>query len=656
MLPHAHRLTRLAIGSLAWSFACSERVVVPGSDAPAQKPEATTIEQVHERAPITPVTAIAVGHTHSCAILEDGRVRCWGDGNRGMLGYGSTENIGDDELPSSAGDVALGGPAVQLALGRFSSCAVLEGGQLRCWGEGNTGALGLGNTDEIGDDERPIDVPPIDLGAPVLRVAVGGYQTCAVLEGGAVRCWGGADHGELGTTEGSEWTGDDELPTYLPPVALGGPALDVACSERSSCALMSDGGVRCWGWRVRERIGHPLTRRSQCMDCWDETDQTTECCMGFASEPADEPPLPLGEAALALVGRSSTFCAMLAEGRARCWGRDRVLGYPAHYSVPWDPEPLPHTPQAVGDVDWGMRLVSVAVGEAMICGLGVSGEVRCWGSDSHLWPLGVEPPINQPPSQWPIIDLGAPARQIAVGGGHACALLEGGTVRCWGKAILGQLGYGDRHVIGDDETPAQAGDVDVAGIVTPRASAVTTPDVLNALASRGVEITQLERAHGRSRFAAKLRSDRDLEQVVALLEQVQDLVGLDVSGIGLDDLTAIGRLSRLESLDISRNPVASIEPLERMVSLQRLYMSETNIEDINNLYWYRLYDLREIDISGTRVRHVQPHPNLQRVTAIGMDKYHLGKLWQEQPNLEIITELDECDDGVRAFGECPATP
>lgn len=99
---------------------------------------------------------------HSCALLDDGTLRCWGVSQAGKLGYGNEDTIGDDELPASAGAVPVGGSVVELSLGAHHSCARLEGASIRCWGNNNVGQLGYGVSELIGDDETPAsagDVP-----------------------------------------------------------------------------------------------------------------------------------------------------------------------------------------------------------------------------------------------------------------------------------------------------------------------------------------------------------------------------------------------------------------------------------------------------------------------------------------------------------------
>ena len=108
------------------------------------------------------VVQLTGGWSHNCALLDSGAVRCWGYGYYGQLGYGSAIDIGDNEDPAWAGDVNVGAPVVQLAAGLNHTCALLYSGAVRCWGYGSSGQLGYGNTNNIGDNEDPAsagDVP-----------------------------------------------------------------------------------------------------------------------------------------------------------------------------------------------------------------------------------------------------------------------------------------------------------------------------------------------------------------------------------------------------------------------------------------------------------------------------------------------------------------
>jgi hypothetical protein len=96
--------------------------------------------------------------------MDDGGVRCWGRNQLGQLGYGRTDSIGDNESPASAGAVALGAgrSAVAIAAGAAQTCALLDDGSVRCWGYGANGRLGYCNETTIGDDELPAAAGPVD--------------------------------------------------------------------------------------------------------------------------------------------------------------------------------------------------------------------------------------------------------------------------------------------------------------------------------------------------------------------------------------------------------------------------------------------------------------------------------------------------------------
>ena len=111
--------------------------------------------------------AISAGGNDTCALLDGGAVRCWGDGDGGQLGYGNRNSIGDDETPGGFGPVDLIRPAVAISVGAGHTCAVLDNGRVRCWGHGLEGQLGYGNTDTIGDNETPASVGPVAAGGLV---------------------------------------------------------------------------------------------------------------------------------------------------------------------------------------------------------------------------------------------------------------------------------------------------------------------------------------------------------------------------------------------------------------------------------------------------------------------------------------------------------
>ncbi|MBA3745938.1 MAG: chromosome condensation regulator, partial [Solirubrobacterales bacterium] len=260
-----------------------------------------------------PAQAISAGGGHSCAVLGDASVRCWGFGNDGRLGYANPRTIGDDETPGSAGPVALGGAARAISAGRDHTCALLDGGSVLCWGLGDNGRLGYANTTTIGRDQTPESVGPVDLGGPAQAISAGHGHTCALLEDGSVRCWGYGGNGELGYAN-TNTIGDNEVPGSAGPVALGGPVKAISAGDAHSCALLENGSVRCWGYGQHGRLGYASTNNVGD----DETPGSVE--------PVD---LGAGRTAVAISAGGRHTCARLDDGGVRCWGSGFTgqLGY-----------------------------------------------------------------------------------------------------------------------------------------------------------------------------------------------------------------------------------------------------------------------------------------------------------------------------------------
>jgi alpha-tubulin suppressor-like RCC1 family protein len=360
------------------------------------------------------VLQIAAGATHTCALLATGRVRCWGmdaieeyvvpqypfgprrvHEGRGVLGHPNGHAIGDAEPASAAGDVNVGGTVVQIAAGAVHTCVLLDSGNVRCWGIGDGGALGYGNTNDIGDDEDPASAGDVPLGGPVRQISASNYHTCALMETGNVRCWGYAWEWPQGTNLGYgniNNIGDNELPSSAGDVAVGGSVVQVAAGGTQSCAVLSSGQVRCWGWG-----GGELLLRG-----W------TSGALGYGSTSS------LGDNEL---------------------------------------------PSTAGDVPVGGLTQQVATGAWHSCAL-LAGAVRCWG-EAQSGTLGYGNPNdigdNETPASAGNVNVGGSVVQLVAGGAHTCALLTGDRVRCWGSGDV--LGYGNTNTIGDDELPYTAGDV-----------------------------------------------------------------------------------------------------------------------------------------------------------------------------------------------------
>jgi alpha-tubulin suppressor-like RCC1 family protein len=445
-------------------------------------------------------------------------VRCWGFSGNGQVGYGNTGVVGDDEPPAAAGPVDLGAgrTAKALAVGDYHTCAILDDGNVRCWGYGNEGQLGYGSRNHVGDNELPSALGPVYLGTGRTATAItaGGNHTCAVLDDGTVRCWGLGLYGQLGTGA-TDSIGDGELPGELDPVDLGGhTATAITAGAFHTCALLDDGTVKCWGLGGNGQLGYAST--------------------AGVIDPASKPnPVDLGAQAVAITAGATHTCALLVGGSVRCWGLNDLgeLGYGNTKSI-GDNE----APSTAGPVDLGPGRTAIAIsaGGEHACAVLDTGDVRCWGS-GLFGQLGYGNLANigddESPASVAPVDLGPDAQVTAIAAGvyHTCVRLEDRSVRCWGNGEDGRLGLCSLANIGDDETPASAGRVDLgaggaacpAPIVTPPppppAARIVTPPPPPAPATQdSAEVlalrAQAARAKGlrdcRAAVTKRQRSDR----------------------------------------------------------------------------------------------------------------------------------------------------
>jgi alpha-tubulin suppressor-like RCC1 family protein len=315
-----------------------------------------------DAAPIGPVAAIDVGNQHTCVLMNRGAVRCWGAGSLGQLGAGNMSWIGDDETAASAVDVPFGAVPVHLATGSLHSCAALTTGAVYCWGSGLNGRLGYGSTSNLGDSEPITSLGPLALVGSAAQVTAGDAHSCALMDTGAVRCWGSGTGGRLGYVN-TVPVGDDETLAALGDIDLGGPAVQIVAGGRHTCARLDSGAVRCWGEGTYGALGYGNSSN-----------------VGDDETPASVGDVPLGGLAIDLAAGDQHTCAVMTTGAVRCWGRGMwgALGY-GNTTTIGDDEPA----MAAGEVPLGASAVQVAAGERHSCARLDTGQVRCWGEGAQ---------------------------------------------------------------------------------------------------------------------------------------------------------------------------------------------------------------------------------------------------------------------------------
>ena len=381
------------------------------------------------------------GANFTCALLSSGTVRCWGDASLGQLGHANMTTIGDTEPASAGGDLVLGGFVVQISVGSSHACALLATGAIRCWGDGSAGQLGYGNPNTIGDDETPASAGDVNVGGPSVQVVAGGVHSCALLANGEVVCWGNSTNGQLGYGN-MAIIGDNETPASAGAVTVSGQIAGLTAGTVHTCALKRDGNVACWGSAANGRLGYGNLND-----------------IGDNETPASAGNVTVGGVVTQIDGGDNHTCAVMAGGAVRCWGNGTFgrLGY-ANVNAIGDNE----TPASAGDVTVGGTVSKVSAGTSHTCATLVNGNVRCWGSAGNGrlgYGNGTQIGDDETPATAGDVTVGGLVSGTSAGDTHTCAQLTSGAVRCWGFGNNGRLGYGNVTQIGDDETPASAGDV-----------------------------------------------------------------------------------------------------------------------------------------------------------------------------------------------------
>ena len=193
-----------------------------------------------------PVTALAAGNYHTCALTSAGAVQCWGNNGYGQLGNGNTINFATPVTVTG-----LSGPVTALAAGRIHTCALMTSmGGVQCWGWNFYGQLGNNST-----TDSLIPVTAAGLSGPVKVLVTGDNYTCGLTSTGAVQCWGLNSVGQLGNSS----TTNSAAPVT---VGLSGPATALAAGTDHNCALISTGAVQCWGNNSSGELGNGSTPNS----------------------------------------------------------------------------------------------------------------------------------------------------------------------------------------------------------------------------------------------------------------------------------------------------------------------------------------------------------------------------------------------------------
>ncbi|HOC92579.1 MAG TPA: hypothetical protein PKH33_09445 [bacterium] len=334
------------------------------------------------------LNVISAGYSHSCAIHTNGTVKCWGDNSYGQLGDGSTTN---SLVPVTVTGISN---AVSVDVGFYNhTCAVLSDGQVKCWGYNGHGILGDGTTTS---SYMPVTVTGISNAS---SVSAGGNHTCAVLSDGQIKCWGNNSNGQFG---------DGTTTASSVPIAVTGisNASSVSAGDLYTCAVLSDGQIKCWGWNDFGQLGDGTTTDSLVPISVTGISNAVSVAVGNGYLPhythtcavlSDGQVRCWGNGGYGQLGNGTTTdssvpvaatgvstavsvdvgfyhtCAVLSDGQVKCWGYN-MYGLLGNGTTISSKVPLYGT---------GIyNAISISVGGDHTCSALSDGLVKCWGNNS----------------------------------------------------------------------------------------------------------------------------------------------------------------------------------------------------------------------------------------------------------------------------------
>ena len=339
-------------------------------------------------------TAISVGGGNACALTSSGGVKCWGANTYGQLGnHSTTQSLVPVDVQGLTAGVS------SISVGGLNACAVTTAGGAKCWGYNGEGGLGNNSTTQ---SSVPVDVSGLTAG--VASIAAASSFTCAVTTAGGAKCWGAKYNGELGN--GSET--ESHVPVDVSGLTSGVIAL--AAGYENACAIVSGGGVVCWGINLQGELGTtaPGNHSDVPVAVTNLTSGATQLSVDIAS------------------------CAVTAGGVLRCWGSNFARGVGNNSNM----DVYSATPIGLGAP---AAYVSTT---GSSCAVTTAGAVECWGSNSQ----GGFGNGTTTSSAVPVVTmLTSGIASVSAGGAitqSTCALTTAGKVLCWGDNSSGALGNG----------------------------------------------------------------------------------------------------------------------------------------------------------------------------------------------------------------------
>lgn len=329
--------------------------------------------------------AVSAGYEHTCAILEDDTLWCWGASHSGRLGLGDTTSL-DTNFPNR-----LTGQWKEVSTGLSHTCAISLSNELHCWGQNSEGQVDPASSGTFAEPNL------VGAGYAWATVTAGADHTCALSSDDELFCWGRNNQDQLGPTPAA-----GQLSPVVHPT--GGVWAQLSAGEQHTCAIDTTGDAWCWGNSTDNRLGH------------NSGSDLAKIIGDFSSASIS--------AVRIAAGRRHT-CAVADNDRTYCWGDDSE-GQLGHSSAITD------IPQSLVD-----HFPIISAGGSHSCGIDENDLGHCWGANVRgqlgIGTSGASESQDAPQS------IERNLRSISAGDVHTCAIETNGTLNCWGRNIDGQL-------------------------------------------------------------------------------------------------------------------------------------------------------------------------------------------------------------------------
>jgi len=340
------------------------------------------------------IMSISGGYKHSCGLLSNGSIMCWGLNTDGQIGDGTTTSPRKNPVFVNTTE-----SFVSIAGGIYHTCGLLSNGSMMCWGRNSNGQIGDGTTTT--PRKNPVFVNTTE---SFVSITAGSYHTCGLLSNGSMMCWGYNNYGQIG--DGTE--NEDRLnPVFVNSTES---FVSITAGNAHTCGLLSNGSMMCWGRNNYGQIGN-----------------------GSASADVLNPVFVNStDSFVSITGGDYHNCGLLENGSMMCWGRntDGQIGNGSAGGNALNPV----------FVNTTESFVSITGGESHTCSLLSNGSSMCWGRNDEGQ---IGDGTNGTDRLNPVfVNTTESFVSITGVGQHTCGLLSNGSSMCWGYNSDGQIGDG----------------------------------------------------------------------------------------------------------------------------------------------------------------------------------------------------------------------